>query len=93
MADLFTFIFEYDGGTYMSQYTGRTSREAFRRWLAREPAKLEAIAKLRLKDRLLSQYNSFDKELVPIDRLVNAWCWTAVLPKGLALLNFVKTIS
>ncbi len=93
MADLFTFIFEYDGGTYVSQYTGRTSRDAFRRWLALEPPKLEAMAKLRLEDRLLSQNNSFGEEFVPIERLVNAWCWTAVLPKGLALLNFVKTIS
>lgn len=87
---LFTFILDHAGGTFISQYKGRTPNEALRAWLAREPAKLEALIKSRIADRLARKWAEGDG-LVALSAVTNVWCWTALLPRGLALLNIVKT--
>lgn len=87
---LFTFILDHAGGTYLSQYKGRTANEALRAWLAREPAKLEALIKSRFAGRLARAWAEGDG-LVALSAVTNVWCRTALLPRGLALLNIIKT--
>ena len=87
---LFTFILDHAGGTYLSQYRGRTANEALRAWLTREPAKLEALIKSRIAGRIARAWAEGDG-LVALSAITNVWCWTAALPRGLALLNIIKT--
>jgi len=86
----YTFVLDYAGGTHISQYKGRTPREAFGRWIRTEPAKLERLLRRKLAVRLVRAYAEWN-EFVELDGVENVWCWTATLPGGLALLNFVRT--
>lgn len=91
-SSLYTFVFEYGGGTYVSQYRGRTHREAFARWLRTEPKTLEPLVRAKFAASLAAQFGR-TPELVALDGIANTWCWTASLNKGLGLLNFIKTAS
>jgi hypothetical protein len=60
------------------------------RWLAKEPRTLEALVRHRISRQLAAELVD-PGQLVPLEALTNAWCCTASLPKGLGLLNVVKT--
>lgn len=87
---LFTFVLDYAGGTYVSQYRGRSRREALLRWLAGEPRTLEELVKHPISHQLAAALAERGR-LVPLEGLQNAWCCSASLPRGLALLNVIKT--
>jgi hypothetical protein len=89
--ELYTFILNYAGGTYISQYADSSHTKAFERWLVAEPAKLEKPPGAKLARGLSREHEAVDGSLTPLDGLQNVWCWTALLPRGLALVNVVRT--
>jgi hypothetical protein len=86
---LYTFVFEYAGGTYISQVTAASPKSAVRRWAEELPADeiddLGPASKARLIDEATAEPPA------PINGLTNAWCVTALIRGKLALINFVKT--
>jgi hypothetical protein len=88
---LYTFVLEYAGGTYVSQYAGRNHVAAFQAWVNAEPSRIEKHSRVRLAKGLAKGYVASDASLTPLMGLVNVWCWSAHLPRGLALGNVVMT--
>jgi len=86
---LYTFILDFKGGTYISQFRGSSPEEALQNWIAR--VEIEPIQGLKEKHRVKLQ-ESFDEDgFVPIDTVANVWCYSFLLKRNSGLLNFVCT--
>jgi hypothetical protein len=86
---LFTFVLEYAGGTYISQYRGRTPREALRRWCKGEEQEMTGQWAPATVDELFTNISC--ESPTPLDGAMNAWCVSTLAANKLALLNIVKT--
>jgi hypothetical protein len=87
LANLFTFILEYDGGTYIAQAAGKDAATAANVWLG-------ALSSTDLEKWSLSRsdlQHSLNNGFVALDGLQNVWCTSASASKGLALVNAVAT--
>jgi hypothetical protein len=86
---LFTFILEYDGGTYLSQVQSQSQNAAVRKWgkhfLKDSTTGLPSILKKALVDNLIIE------STIPIAGVSNVWCISASVRKKLALVNLVQT--
>lgn len=88
---LYTFVMDYAGGTYVGQVEAADLVEAKAKW-ARE-IDLSLVAGLDESDRaeLVSEVDA-DSPAV-LTGLRNAWCITASLSNGLALIHAIRTAS
>lgn len=89
MPQLFTFILEFRGGTYISQYRGRGPREAFQRWLAGQAVDLAGYWHPRTVNHLFQ--NLAAEVPVSIKGVVGVWCVMGSVPRSVALLNIVRS--
>ncbi len=79
----FTFITEYQGGTYIYQGRGRDLLSVHRKWLK------HALKIWRPKHMELEM----DKApYVPVDGVKNVWCGTGLIGKKLVLVNVVESL-
>lgn len=88
---LYTFILEFRGGTYIPQFRGDSPDTAIRRWV--EELDSTPIAHLD-KDLLKLEYEEKERDRIEpaaIDSVKNVWCQTFLLEEHLALLNIIKT--
>ena len=86
---LYTFVFEYAGGTYVSQVTAASLKAAVRRWAVELPAdKIDDFGPAS-KARLIE--DAAAEGPTPIEGLSNVWCLTALVRGKLALINIVRT--
>jgi hypothetical protein len=86
---VYTFVLEYAGGTYVSQYPGGTVKAALQNWAAGEAVKLAGHWKGDIAERLFARLA--EETPVVLDGLHQVWCASASLDSGLALLNIVAT--
>ena len=88
---LYTFMMEYAGGTYISQIKAPSPKSACLKWA--KSLDISQIGGMRDKSKqsLLEQMK--EEKPVPLDGLLNAWCVTAYLRRGLVLINLIKTES
>jgi hypothetical protein len=85
---LFTFLLEFDGGTYISQFRAPSARRAVAQYplhLVRNTAVLTVVLRRRLADALSAE------RPVAIEGVRNVWCCSASIGKRHALLNVVAT--
>ena len=86
---IYTFIVEFKGGTYISQYRATDLIIAFNMWadyFSKEPYVSKMQSKQLLED--VKDDNFFPSE---ISEVVNVWSWTSVLWGKFIILNIVKT--
>jgi hypothetical protein len=88
LANTYTFILEFRGGTYVSQYRARSVSTALLRWSATEKQNLKSLDPA--ASRFLTKLES--AEPVLLSGLRNVWCVTGYMPSTLALLHIVKTV-
>ena len=88
---LFTFIMEYQGGTYISQVQADNLAQAPEIW-AREGdwANIPKAGK-KFADKLLAAIEADPP--VALEALVNTWCITALIKDELALITFTQTVE
>ena len=79
----FTFITEYQGGTYIYQGTGKDLLSVHRKWLK------HAFKVWRPKGVELEMDKS---AYVPVDGIKNVWCGTGLIGKKLVLVNVVESV-
>jgi hypothetical protein len=89
MTSLFTVILEFGGGTYISQVHAPGPAEALTGWIA---AQSDADLSSWKLDRIEMTKRFAEDSPHAVDGLQNAWCMSASLPCGLALVNIIKTI-
>lgn len=93
---LYTFILNFRGGTYISQFRGDDLVSVVRNWI--EELDTTDIAHLGEDDLRLANENwDWDEdEITPINGVKNVWCHTFLIEDHedhLALLNIIKTAS
>ena len=86
---LYTFILDFRGGTYISQFKGINVETAMLNWAYELDTK--PIAHLRKKHMKKIRKNLGEDILVEITGTKNVWCHSFLLGKHLALLNIVGT--
>ncbi|MGO8795683.1 MAG: hypothetical protein ACLQLC_12745 [Candidatus Sulfotelmatobacter sp.] len=87
MADIYTLICEYLGGTYIAQVSSNSPGEAVSSWLGTHSAQqhIPDTARLAVKATLA------DDSPVPLDGCSNVWCFSTPAKQGLILIHLVLT--
>ena len=86
----FTFIAEYKGGTYISQYVASELYIALRLWATELDEKIFTKSE---RDRIGFEINDADYYPVALNGLDNVWCTAYLSNKSFLLLNIVETKS
>jgi hypothetical protein len=88
---LFTFIMDFAGGTYISQVDAPSTTTACVKWA--EELDVSGVKGIgaNSKASLINQMKDEEQEPQPLNGIFNAWCTTASLRGGLALINIVRT--
>jgi len=86
---LYTFVLEFWGGTYISQFEGETAYYAALIWA--NNLKTKEIPHLRKKHKKLLLAELNQNSLVKLRGVNNVWCDSFLIGKHLALLNIVQT--
>jgi hypothetical protein len=80
---------DYKGGTYISQITSSSLETACIKWAkSLEISEIDEFGN-KSKEKLIEQMKSNSPVL--LNGLLNAWCTSAFLQKGTALINIVQT--
>jgi hypothetical protein len=88
---LYTFVLDFAGGTYISQVNAPSTTSASVKWAKElDIFGLKGVGR-KNKESLINQMK--EEEPQRLDGLINAWCVTATLRGGLALINIVQTES
>ena len=86
----YTFIAEYKGGTYISQYSAFDINQALLLWAnGLEKKYFSAHKKLKIIEELKYEY----LHPVRINTLENVWCANFLSGKYFLLLNIVETVA
>jgi len=88
-ARVYTFVFEYKGGTYIDQVSAANPRKALTKWAMNLPE--EDLQSWKLKRaELLSLFEAGSP--VPLTGLLNVWCISGIsMEDEQLLLNIVAT--
>ncbi len=88
--ELYTFIMEYLGGTYISQVKAQDEYNAMRQWISN--LNVHEIKGLTIRDKQKIIKNDFeDEEAVLIKGIKNTWHFSIRTKKGIGFVNFVMT--
>ncbi|RVT93370.1 hypothetical protein [Sphingomonas crocodyli] len=87
---LFTFICEFEGGTYASQVQALNAHHALMEWgkSLRHSRPMGDRAEI-IADAAFDE----DEPPTPLDGLDNVWCWTTEIDGRLLLANIVRTLG
>jgi hypothetical protein len=86
---LYTFIMDYDAGTYISQVAAPSPKSACVKWARR--LDIQQVKGLGGKSHKSLIDEMKDESPTPLDGLFNAWCATALIRGRLALINIIQT--
>lgn len=86
---LYTFILDFRGGPYISQFKGETPKAATYKWAKK--LKTKGIPHLNKKGMKSIIEDLDEDELVAIDTVKNVWCHSFLVKNHLALLNIITT--
>ncbi len=86
---LFTFIAEYKGGTYISQYAAEALDEALHLWINN----VDFLTEKQLKSFKREISDGDIDSAVELKDLDNIWCVCYTVLGGLLLLNIVDTVQ
>jgi hypothetical protein len=85
---LFTFVLEFSGGTYISQFGACTARGALTLY-ASELVRNNAVSTLSARKHLADALSA--EKLVRLDGVRSVWCCSTLVGRKFALLNIVAT--
>jgi hypothetical protein len=91
--ELFTFIMEWNGGTYVSQVEANHIEHAINEWLIN--LDLEMLSWKQSDIDIINEERGGDFPLsypVALDGLFNVWCFSPNIKDILAIVNIVKTV-
>src|SRR5436190_19720752 len=86
---LYTFVMDYNGGTYIAQVRASSPTIAVGKW-ARELDQ-NAVHGIRAKSKAKLIRQMKDEMLSPVTGVLNTWCVSTILLGKLALIHLVKT--
>jgi len=88
---LYTFVLDYDGGTYVAQVSAETPERAPVAWAqSLRPGEVRGMGQASLS-RLVAELEADTP--IPLDGLANTWCSVAGVRGKLALIHFIATLA
>lgn len=85
---LYTFVFDFRGGTYLSQFQAADPVDAKRRWAIQLQTSgidgLEKFAAQKLVEEI-------EHDMVPVTGLTDVWCFTVLFDDHLGVIHVVST--
>jgi len=91
--NLYTFIMDYKGGTYISQVEAVDEQEAMICWIENlDTTQVKGFSKSD-KRKIIALGFSDDDRATPITGMQNTWYFNVRTKKGFAGINIVKTIK
>lgn len=85
----YTFIAEYKGGTYISQFVASNLAEALPLWAMELDGNIFSKS---AREQILSEVNEVDFSPVLLKKIENVWCATYLSEESFLLLNIVETV-
>lgn len=85
----YTFICEFQGGTYISQYTAQLLTDALIMWANNLDHKSFTEKNI---IKIINKIKESDNEMISIDGIDNVWCNSYIINRSLLLLNIVETV-
>ncbi|WP_148714132.1 hypothetical protein [Chitinolyticbacter meiyuanensis] len=86
---LYTFILEFEGGTYLSQVVAQSFVQAPVAWADElVPGEIKGMRETSLNELRIATQGSAP---VPLNGLQRAWCFSTLVRGRLALVHFVET--
>ena len=85
----YTFIVEYRGGTYISQYVAFDLKIALSMWVNHLDKRYFSTHKKQLLQEEISDIDFFP---VPVEGIENVWCGSYLSGKYFLLLNIIVTV-
>ncbi len=92
MANLYTIIVDFQGGTYIAQSEGSSPSNALVNWVPTDLDIGHGYTLSQLSDQLRNQINEGDY-LVPISTTTNVWCISGSHDEKLILVHVVLTVA
>ena len=86
---LYTFVMDYDGGTYIAQVKASSPTIAVKKWA--KGLEQEAVHGISAKSKAKLIRQIKDETLSPVTGILNTWCVSTILSRKLALIHFIKT--
>ena len=87
---LYTFIMEFENGTYLSQVRAESIENTRFEWI--ENLDVASIEHFEESDKAYILENIYDDSPTEIENLINVWCLTLLTENDkLAILNIVQT--
>lgn len=87
--NLYTFVLEYEGGTYISQIEADSPNNGSKLWAENLDEREIYNFGSKSKEILLAQIS--EETPVPIMNIENVWCVSYIIRGKLALVNIVQT--
>lgn len=86
--NLYTFVCEYDGGTYVAQVCASDETAAITEWGGLHRCERPADA---ISDLIAQAAVDDPAEPTPLTGLTGVWCWTAIADERPMLVNIVRS--
>jgi hypothetical protein len=87
--ELYTFLMEFRGGTYISQVSSSTLVDAVKAWAYE--LSVDGIKHLGIKGKNEIIKNIDEIDLSPIDTVINVYCFCLRIKAGFIIVNVIKT--
>lgn len=85
----FTFISEYKGGTYISQFEGNSLSDTLVKWADNLNSSIYLQKDIIMLQKEVKVVDYFP---VPIESIDNVWCGTFLSEESFLLLNIIETV-
>jgi len=91
--ELFTFLVDFDGGTFISQHQAGSLSAAILSWV--ETFDFSVFTDVSKKDwsNLIAQVHEPDKQPVAVNGLKNTWCASYLVGGRILIVHIVNTVE
>lgn len=90
--NLYTFIIDYRGGTYINQITAINIEAVCEIWLKNLDYHVMTKFGHKSYKKLCKLWQNSEEQVVPISSTIHVWCITYSIKKSLFLVNIVQTV-
>lgn len=91
--NLYTFIIDYKGGTYISQVNAINVENACEIWLKNLDYSVMAKFGYKSYKKLCWLWENEEDRLVPLKSAIHVWCFSYSIKKSLFLVNIIQTVQ
>ena len=90
--NLYTYIFEFRNGTYITQVSAKTVQQSIPKWINSLKSELQEIEYLNAQSISEIEQKLAEEQPILLKGKQSVWCFSFTIKQGLALVNIVETV-